>query len=48
MPSIYVHIPYCHSKCAYCDFYSIPRADSAPRLVRAIAGEYMMRKDEID
>lgn len=48
MPSIYVHIPYCHSKCAYCDFYSIPRADSAPRLVRAIAGEYMLRKDEID
>lgn len=22
MPSIYVHIPYCLSKCAYCDFYS--------------------------
>lgn len=20
---IYVHIPFCHSKCAYCDFYSI-------------------------
>jgi len=21
---IYVHVPYCHSKCGYCDFYSVP------------------------
>ena len=24
---IYVHIPFCRSKCEYCDFYSIPQAD---------------------
>lgn len=23
---IYVHIPFCISKCAYCDFYSLPKA----------------------
>ena len=23
---IYVHIPFCLSKCAYCDFYSLPRS----------------------
>ncbi len=23
---IYVHIPFCVSKCAYCDFYSLPKA----------------------
>ncbi|MGN1004280.1 MAG: radical SAM family heme chaperone HemW, partial [Oscillospiraceae bacterium] len=21
---LYIHIPFCHSKCAYCDFYSLP------------------------
>lgn len=23
---LYVHIPYCHTKCGYCDFYSVPMA----------------------
>ncbi len=26
---VYIHIPFCKSKCAYCDFYSIP--ESEPR-----------------
>ncbi|MCL2083280.1 MAG: radical SAM family heme chaperone HemW [Oscillospiraceae bacterium] len=26
---IYVHIPFCPSKCGYCDFYSIPGADES-------------------
>lgn len=26
--SIYIHIPFCASKCAYCDFYSSPASDS--------------------
>ena len=25
---IYVHIPFCRSKCEYCDFYSVPGARS--------------------
>ena len=25
---IYVHIPFCKSKCVYCDFYSLPRSES--------------------
>ena len=24
---IYIHIPFCLSKCEYCDFYSLPQAD---------------------
>ena len=24
---IYIHIPFCRSKCEYCDFYSLPHAD---------------------
>ena len=25
---IYIHIPFCRSKCDYCDFYSLPRSES--------------------
>jgi len=25
MSGLYIHIPFCHAKCAYCDFYSTPR-----------------------
>ena len=25
MTGVYVHIPYCVKKCAYCDFCSVPR-----------------------
>ncbi len=24
---LYLHIPFCHSKCAYCDFYSLPGSE---------------------
>ena len=31
---IYIHIPFCRSKCDYCDFYSLagrfPRRDARP------------------
>ncbi|NLC89434.1 MAG: radical SAM family heme chaperone HemW [Clostridiaceae bacterium] len=30
--SLYIHVPFCQSKCHYCDFYSISTADS--RLLR--------------
>lgn len=34
---IYLHIPFCHSKCAYCDFYSLPhREDQMDRYLAAL------------
>ena len=34
---LYIHIPFCKSKCIYCDFYSLPRGEEAmDRYVEAL------------
>ena len=34
---LYIHIPFCKSKCIYCDFYSLPGAeDQMDRYVSAL------------
>ena len=25
---LYIHVPFCKSKCVYCDFYSLPRSEA--------------------
>lgn len=38
MLGIYIHIPFCLSKCPYCDFYSLPyREELAQQYVQAAA-----------
>lgn len=39
MTAIYVHIPYCTSKCLYCDFDSVPLDGSMDAYLRALAKE---------
>ena len=34
---IYVHVPFCRSKCEYCDFYSIPGARSGELMDKYLA-----------
>ncbi len=34
---LYIHIPFCRRKCAYCDFYSLERADDAALMDRYLA-----------
>jgi oxygen-independent coproporphyrinogen-3 oxidase len=37
---VYVHVPFCADKCAYCSFYSVPlREDSAERYLLALETE---------
>lgn len=37
---VYIHVPFCHSKCAYCDFYSTPRSDMMEAYVSAVGREW--------
>ena len=37
---IYIHIPFCRSKCGYCDFYSLPEQEvQIPRFVDGLVRE---------
>ena len=43
MPStvkVYIHVPFCHAKCAYCDFYSTPRSELMEAYVNAVGREW--------
>lgn len=39
LPGLYVHVPFCISKCVYCDFYSITTIESIPQWLEAIEKE---------
>lgn len=45
---IYIHIPFCLQKCAYCDFYSIPLShpDVLEDYTRSVLTELKIRKGE--
>ena len=45
MAGIYVHIPFCVSRCAYCDFFSTTQLDKRSAYVQALLREWQERKD---
>lgn len=47
MAGLYVHFPFCASKCIYCDFYARVRRDWNPYL-EALLREISDRSDELD
>ena len=47
MQGLYIHIPYCKSKCIYCDFYSTPQVETMEQYVHALLCEARLRKGEI-
>jgi oxygen-independent coproporphyrinogen III oxidase len=45
VPGLYIHIPFCVSKCHYCSFYSIPSVSPIPEFLRALFLEMEMIHD---
>ena len=45
MAGIYIHIPFCNSKCAYCGFYSLPSLKLKDRFLETLKAEIVARKD---
>ena len=45
MAGIYIHVPFCASRCIYCGFYTTTTLSSQDRLVCAICSELDMRRD---
>ena len=45
MAGIYLHIPFCKSRCIYCGFYSTTSLCERGRYVDALCGELLCRKD---
>ena len=41
-PGLYIHVPFCRSKCGYCTFYSVTSVDAIPDYVRALCKEMEM------
>jgi putative oxygen-independent coproporphyrinogen III oxidase len=45
LPGLYLHIPFCKTKCPYCDFYSITSTDFIPAYLKALEREALLYKD---
>ena len=48
MAGIYIHIPYCHKACHYCNFHFSTSLKDIPLMVNAICLELSMRKDYLN
>ena len=45
MAGIYIHIPFCKTRCIYCDFYSTTCSNQTENFVNALCQELKNRKD---
>jgi oxygen-independent coproporphyrinogen-3 oxidase len=45
LPGLYVHVPFCRTKCIYCDFYSVTRTGEADAWLSALGQEIALYKD---
>lgn len=48
MAGIYLHIPFCKTRCIYCDFYSTTHSELKARYVQSLCRELEMRKEYLN
>ena len=46
MAGIYIHIPFCKSRCKYCDFFSTTHLEKQAQYVEALIAEWHIRQHE--
>lgn len=48
MSGIYLHVPFCRKKCAYCDFYSVGEGFGTERYTQILLRELELRKNYLE
>ncbi len=44
-PGLYIHFPFCRSKCLYCDFYSVASPAAIPAWLQAVQSEILLYRE---
>ena len=47
MAGLYIHIPFCRTRCIYCDFYSTVGEELQGRYIEALLQEWRLRRGEL-